>query len=322
MEILQKIQGINEAVDISSWIPDADFPTYPEGTRSKKAVICPDNIDYSFLIPSHRYLFKKSNERYPEQFWVEIIAYLVGCKMGIKVPPAFVSYDSRNNRCGALIEWFYGYPREAITTRFLKGGDFMTAMIPHYDREKGMQHNFGHVERISRIFIRKGYLREKWFDYWCQVFLFDAIIGNTDRHQDNWGFIVYGATPPFQFIFSPAFDNGTAMGHEILQSNFIKFEDPDYIARYVSKGTHHMKWRINSLRKLQFADMILKLLEKHSQLRTQMIEALNFNINELMDEIMELTKFDIPVPLSEARASFVSMLIQYRYRQLIDKIGL
>lgn len=322
MEILQKIQGVNEAVDISRWTPDTDFSTYPEGTRAKKAVICPESIEYSFLIPNHRYLFKKSNERYPEQFWVEIIAYIVGCKMGIKVPSAFVSYDSKYGKCGALIEWFYGYPEEPRLTRFLKGGDFMTRMIPNYDREKGTQHNFGHVEKISRVFIQQGYLSGKWLDYWCKVFVFDAIIGNTDRHQDNWGFIVYGDKPPFEFIFSPAFDNGTAMGHEILQSNFIKFEDPNYVASYVSKGTHHMKWRIDSQRKLQFTGMILKLLERHPQLRIQVIETLKFNIKELIDEIMELTKFNVPVPLTEARASFVSMLLQYRYRQLIDKIGL
>jgi hypothetical protein len=29
-----------------------------------------------------------------------------------------------------------------------------------------------------------------WLELWVKMFTFDALIGNTDRHQNNWGIIV------------------------------------------------------------------------------------------------------------------------------------
>jgi hypothetical protein len=55
--------------------------------------------------------------------------------------------------------------------------------------------------------------------FWAKALTFDALIGNTDRHQDNWGIIITRQTEAPNKIkkmrISPVFDNGTSMGHEI-----------------------------------------------------------------------------------------------------------
>jgi len=107
-------QKPNEVVDITGFSLDGSFSSYPDGSRAKFEVFCPSTTTYQFLIPYHRYLFKKTLERKSgeisyEQFWTEIIAYKLGRILDIAVPPAFVASYSDPVRgdleYASLIEW-------------------------------------------------------------------------------------------------------------------------------------------------------------------------------------------------------------------------
>jgi hypothetical protein len=178
-------QPIAEAINVSNWKEDDEFGTYPEGARDKTLLYSPSSSLHEFLVPNHRYLYKRAFGRHPDQFWAEIIAYQVGYLLDIPVPPAFVAYDGDNDSCGALIEWFLNYPGQP-EERFVPGGDIMVNVIPSYDRKKGLQHNFAIVERYLDFLVKnKKVDMADWQIYWCDMLLFDALIGNTDRHQDN-----------------------------------------------------------------------------------------------------------------------------------------
>ncbi|MEI7669515.1 MAG: hypothetical protein WCJ33_05495 [Pseudomonadota bacterium] len=208
-------QKPNEAVDVSDWAIGSSFSPYPDGTRAKFEVFCPNVSPYQFIIPNHRYLFKKTFERkggiiFYEQFWIEIIAYKLGRILNIAVPPAFVAFYKEEY--ASLIEWYYNYPKE--NGGFInRGGDFMSHEIKGYDRKKGKQHNF---ETITQIFM-KSIGVDNWQAKWAEMLLFDAIIGNTDRHQENWEVYSYFLEGGELIAeLSPAFDNGTSMGYDIM----------------------------------------------------------------------------------------------------------
>src|SRR5436309_337062 len=78
-------------LDIGAWEPDAEFGVFPQGARAKDAVFAPPTPPEPILVSGKRYLFKRSKRSYPDQFWGEIIAYRVGCMMGLEVPPAFAA---------------------------------------------------------------------------------------------------------------------------------------------------------------------------------------------------------------------------------------
>ena len=61
--------------------------------------------------------------------------------------------------------------------------------------------------------------------YWARIFAFDALVGNTDRHQENWGLLWSNTGGIPRVRFSPAFDNGTSLGHEITEAALPNFED-------------------------------------------------------------------------------------------------
>ncbi|MCD6038943.1 MAG: hypothetical protein K0S27_343 [Gammaproteobacteria bacterium] len=142
-------QLTNQAIDVTHWRRDEEFAAYPEGGRDKTLLYCPSPPPYYFLRAGHRYLFKRSSPRYPEQFWVEIFAYRIGIQMDIPVPPAFVAYDSKKNQLGALIEWFLNSIPLLGDAIYRPGGDYCQEYILNFDRKKGKKHN---LETVSQIF--------------------------------------------------------------------------------------------------------------------------------------------------------------------------
>lgn len=308
----------NEPVDVANWRADVEFFVYPEGARDKSLFYSPSPATHTFLLPNHRYLFKRAFNRYPDQFWAEIIAYRVGCLLGIGVPPAFVSWDSGTGACGALIEWFIDYPGEP-QERYMAGGDIMTSIISGYERKKGRQHNFQAIERYLTLLEKKGALKGDWLTWWCDTLLFDAIIGNTDRHQDNWGLLW---TAGGMARMAPAFDNGTSLGHEILPQKIMGFADPGRLALYVGRGTHHMRWDITDDQPAQHLTLIQRLLERYPERKVQVMSRLNgFNVEGLRAMITGMTEFNIPVPLTPVRAQFVCRLIEVRHSKLVDALA-
>jgi len=58
----------------------------------------------------------------------------------------------------------------------------MARIIPGYDLKAGKQHNFIDISIWITLFS-KGTHDNYWI-YWAKILLFDALIGNTDRHQE------------------------------------------------------------------------------------------------------------------------------------------
>lgn len=237
--------------------------------------------------------------------------------MGISVPPAFIAYDSKNNQCGALIEWFLK-PQGLIGDEFaIPGGDYCQQYMPGVGRKKGEQHNFDAVSEIFKGLSKEHKELGDWKNYWANAFVFDALIGNTDRHQDNWS-VIFPTGKDARI--SPVFDNGTSMGHEISAKNFHLFEDRKYIERYILKGTHHIKWSL-----LDHAnghcELLKKLANKYPETRLIMVNCLKKVDGSVFKNILDhLVASDIPVRLTPERAAFMLKLLQFRHQYLLNEL--
>jgi hypothetical protein len=246
--------------------------------------------------------------------------------MDISVPPAFVAYDSKKNQSGALIEWFLNPIPLLGDENYITGGDYCQRYIPNFDRKKGKQHNF---ETVSQIFedLNKKYLyfNTDWKRYWAKAFTFDALIGNTDRHQDNWGIIITPSLPENISVermrISPVFDNGTSMGHEIFPSKFKHYEDHGHLEKYVSKGWHHMKWSLNDTYPIGHIEMLKKIIDKYPETHQVMLDCLKRINDDTFKNILKiLTAFEVPVRLTAERAIFMLKLLQFRHQHLLHEL--
>jgi len=202
---------------------------------------------------------------------------------------------------------------------YIPGGDYCQQYISNFDRKKGRQHNFQTVDEIFTDLSNGHHFSEDWKAYWAKAFIFDALIGNTDRHQDNWGIIMNPDN--LEMRISPVFDNGTSMGHEISARKFMTFNDGEQIGRYVSKGWHHMKWKPNDKEQTRHLELVKKLADKYPETRQVMIERLNMVSNQSFKGILDsLIAFDVPIRLSAERANLMLKLLEFRRCRLLSKL--
>ncbi|SFB11111.1 hypothetical protein SAMN04488072_10766 [Lentibacillus halodurans] len=78
---------------------------------------------------------------------------------------------------------------------FNEGGDLLFRLFGHFDRYKLKHYNFYSIMKVL-----SEYIIEKEF---AAIPIFDAFIGNQDRHCDNWGIIRSNNSyklPPFMIM--------------------------------------------------------------------------------------------------------------------------
>jgi hypothetical protein len=311
-----------QAFDVVDWEVDAEFGVFPQGARAKDAVFAPNPPPDPVLVGGKRYLFKRSKRSYPDQFWGELIAYRVGCLMGLAVPPAFAAFNSRTGHCAALIEWFYRDGAEL----FVLGGDFVQRLRPDFDRDRGSQHNLQDIEALMRALGQHGVLPQNWRQWWAEALLFDALIGNSDRHQDNWGLIFAssGRQPPDMpsCRLAPLFDNGTSLGHERFPDRVADWSDAR-VDQYIRRGTHHVK---SSLAPDQVNGHLTLLSHVVTDWAVQLDLAslrarIDFAEDDLNSCLADLAHLPMPEPLSGARMQFVCRLLNRRHALLKELLN-
>lgn len=203
-------------------------------------------------------MLKRSQMRYPDQFWGEIIGYRVGVLLGVETPPTFVAYDRRTGVVGALVQWFYDDQAE----HFVPAGDLLQGIKPAFDRKLGKAHNITDnmfLMRALSMLKTAHFQNVDWHSWWAGALMFDAVIGNTDRHQENWGFIY---SPNFQKLrFAPLFDNGTSLGQDRFPEDVRGWSDLR-LNQYLEKGRAHVTWTFGDERECLF-ELLRKFLTLH-----------------------------------------------------------
>lgn len=320
-------QKPDQPIDIATW--NMEEEVYPEGKRVKTSVYCPGIAPYDFLEANHRYIFKRSPTWSPEQYWVEIFAYQLGKHMEIDIPPTYVAFDSKRNNSGALIRWFLeSVPYEE---EYIRGGDLCQEQISGFNRKSGEQHNFETIVKIFEQSLPQEYPESKldWKTYWAKTLVFDALIGNTDRHQDNWGIIEsfqYKLIQPNSSYvrkarIAPVYDNGSSMGGEIANKNLIRFKDETSIERYVRKGLQHMRWSLGNLERLEHCEFLKKLINTYPEMQEIMLDTLGSVNGHIFSQLLNmLTEFDVIIKLSHGRSDFMLRLITFRHNRLLKEL--
>jgi hypothetical protein len=306
------LQSFDDVVSIAGWLLDDDNPFGPQGAKPKRILICPDPAPAPYLIAGHRYLYKEPEGAYRQQIWSEVIAYELAKYAAVPVPPAFLARDPARSTPGVLVEFFYGHPYEARSTRFVNAIERFQA--------RGIATNLRRGSLHDNVFLTRAHKIVDWRERWAEMIAFDALISNTDRHSENWGFLVQfddGA----HYSLAPAFDNGTSLGFRIREEDLARFTEPKGIAQLVARGNHHFSWLGGVDRVAGHAELCARFVQRFGRAGGAMEGVIRLSDSTIRDVLAWATRFNFDIPFSRERAEFVFALTRAKRDALEQAVG-
>ena len=70
----------------------------------------------------------------------------------------------------------------------------------------------------------------------------DAVIGNTDRHHENWGLLLKRTETGWNGRVAPSFDHASSLGRELQDSARDRILQQRRVGRYAERGRGGMYW--------------------------------------------------------------------------------
>lgn len=162
------------------WSPQPWYST--GGTRAKEYLQSPDNKFYYFKRSQYKEpTSTKPGKDFKYEFWSEIIAYEVGTLLGFNV----LRYDMavKNNIMGCISESMINAEQEEL----IEGVKYLQSHNPDYrpeDKDHRNLYTFKFIEDSLIAFELTRFLNDI-----VETIVFDSLIGNGDRHQENWAVI-------------------------------------------------------------------------------------------------------------------------------------
>lgn len=195
--------------NISEWSEQSWWNT--GGTRDKKIYLNPEDGELYYFKQS----FKKGQRNYKHEFWSEIIASEVGQLLGFDILPYHIAI--RGNIVGCISKSMINQASEEL----IEGGKYLQAFDNTFKPENIKLRNQYSFDLILNALVT--FNKEKHLKELIETILFDALIGNSDRHQENWAIInVHTVTTESFSFLAKEIETGGIEELPTWLKNFIK----------------------------------------------------------------------------------------------------
>lgn len=135
------------------------------------------------------------------------------------------------------------------------GNHILSRVVTDYDPDKKFKQSKHTLDNIflalERAFgsipLIRPYGDLEIFPAKCQIaeyFVLDALIGNTDRHHENWGVLLDFEEDTSNLIvrLAPTYDHASSLGRELVDTNRQKKMDGERIENYSRKARGAVYW--------------------------------------------------------------------------------
>ena len=178
-----------------------------------------------------KWLFK-----YPKantgQHWAEKIAEQVASALGIM--HAKVELAQFQEERGSVTESFARGGRPLH-----HGNQMLEVVVSGYNPETNFHqssHTLENIWKVMDVICGKKATQAK--RYIAEYIILDALIGNTDRHHENWGILL----DPREISVAPSFDHASSLGRELLDSRRDMLLAENRVGGYSEKGRGAICW--------------------------------------------------------------------------------
>lgn len=184
-----------------------------------------------------KWLFKYPKQN-TGQHWAEKIAAEVAGLLGIL--HAKVELAVFNEKKGSVTESFARGGRELI-----HGNQILEMAIDGYDpsvEKKNFNHTLANIWRVmEHTFVEPEAVKRAKLGI-AEYMVLDALIGNTDRHHENWGILRKRTGDHWKGFLAPSFDHASSLGRELQDVRRDKYLTENRMGNYAEKGRGGIYW--------------------------------------------------------------------------------
>jgi len=292
------------------------------------------------------YFYKQSIDKYPSEFWSEIIASKVGRELNFEI----VDYNVAKHKhtIGCLCESMIDQQTQELD----HGISIIKNAIPGFVVTERPEISFQQIEKALQNY--RDYILN-----FIHIMVFDAIIGNQDRHSENWAIIrsldienkefnsqrllkffkeMYQKSGlqlkhmPFKdfflknmdqlslvdYKFSPIYDSGSSLGREINDNSIDDYlSNNQKITKYIQNGKSEVRWHDKQVKHFELLAHIksaypaqLEIIAQKaiSSFNAEKIRTIIFNIDQNLPT--ELNESSLSLQRKELIARFIEQRIQ------------
>lgn len=162
--------------------------------------------------------------------WAEKVASYVGASLGIPVPSVELAH--MGSQPGVISLDF-----TERTAALVHGNELLAGADPKYDSAQIRGNPRYTVDSVFRVLepVQLPQMDEaiktapEWF---AGYLVLDALVGNTDRHHDNWGVLREGGKE----VLAPSFDHASSLGFLISDEERRRLLDENFLAGWANKA--------------------------------------------------------------------------------------
>ncbi len=212
----------------------------------------------------------------------EHLASLIGKDLGVQT--ADVDLGTYKNRIGS-ISYLVNKENEAV----VEGIQFLLKNYPNYDKDNLIDKESGGHYCID--YILSVFADSKWKEFVLKMMLFDFLIGNSDRHQNNWA-VLLGYEEEESVLYRrlcPLYDNGSSLCCYINGSRIDDYlgRDKNRFSSLVdSKSRSIIRIHPEDANKPTHKEVLMYLMKEYPETCTYAREMLNKFTSEKVTEYL------------------------------------
>ncbi len=182
---------------------------------------------------TQEWLYKIPRENTGEH-WAEKVAYEVACLL--KLPCAKIELARFQDTFGSCSKSFINKEKKP---ELIHGNEILAGRVLGYEKDKKYgqrDHTLQNILEAIRI-TGKEAESKRALKHFAGYMILDSLIGNTDRHHENWAFLRWtDEDKQTHHVIAPTFDHASSLGRELLDNDRELKLSENRIEQYIKKG--------------------------------------------------------------------------------------
>lgn len=254
------------------------------------------------------WLFKRPRGNTGEH-WAEKIAEAVANRL--QIPHARVELAVFSRGMGSATESFVVDGEELV-----HGNQMLAVSAPSYDPDMRFGQSAHTLENIwaalDRVFVESDAAEDAKRQF-AEYVTLDAVIGNTDRHHENWGVVIEWTGEEWVGFLAPSFDHASSLGRELTDENRDRILNENSVGHYAERGRGGIYWTRDDKRAPSPLELARLAAERYPRLFSPALE----NLNDLSESSLWQVVNRVPdYWMSKSAKRFAVPLMRYNLERL------